>query len=121
WHRDGSCYQTILYPDGSTYTPPGTSTEGCSPGWVAPGHWVYSWSSFSTDWSGVDMTLTGLSTTYDVQPHSVSGGFYYDNVYWDSPSGIWVPVVEVQSVLRSRCVADGTCAPPRAEPNSLSH
>ncbi len=121
WHQDGSCYQTILYPDGSTYTPPGTSPDGCNPGWVAPGHWIYSWKSFVTDWNGVNMTQAGLSTTYDVQPNSVSGGIYDNVTYWDAPNGIWVPVLEVQSVLRGKCVAEGTCAPPAAEPNSIAH
>ena len=123
WQKTGSCYQTILYPDGTTFTPAGTSNEGCNPGWVAPGNWVYSWRTYTTDWSGVDMTLTGLSTTYDSQPNSVSGGIFDNATYRDDEdgvNGIWVPVVEVQSVLRGKCVADGTCAPPVAEPGSIA-
>jgi len=42
-----------------------------------------------------------------------------DRVWWDTPLDIWVPVVEVQSVIRSECVANGSCEPPAAETGSL--
>jgi hypothetical protein len=118
WQPSGACYQTMLYPDGTTEEPEGTSNEGCDPGWVAPGQWGYEWVDKTTTWAGVDMTGVGKSTTYDVRTKSSSGGVLDDQQYWDDQTGIWVPVVEVQSVLRDECVADGTCAPPgvTAEP-----
>ena len=112
WQPSGACYQTTLYPDGTTQEPEGTSNEGCDPGWVAPGQWGYQWVDKTTNWAGVDMTGIGKSTTYDVRTRSQSGGVFAEQQYWDDQTGIWVPVVEVQSVLRDECVAAGTCAPP---------
>ncbi|MCL4505280.1 MAG: hypothetical protein M1434_12165 [Chloroflexi bacterium] len=115
WHPSGACYQSILYPDGSTYAPPGTSNDGCNPGWVSPGNYTYSWTDYTTDWAGVDLTQAGRPTSYDMRTRTTSGGTWQDTVYWDQPTGIWVPVVEVQSVLRNSCVASGQCAPPSAQ------
>jgi hypothetical protein len=112
WQPSGACYQTTLYPDGTTEEPEGTSNEGCDPGYVSPGAWSYEWVDKTTTWAGVDMTGIGKSTTYDSRTKSMSGGTSGGEVYWDDQTGIWVPVVEVQSVLRDECVADGTCAPP---------
>ncbi|HEY3289360.1 MAG TPA: hypothetical protein VGK87_04455 [Anaerolineae bacterium] len=116
WHPSGACYQTGLNPDGTTITPPGTSGDGCAAGWAAPGTYTYGWQDFTTDWAGIDMTQVGKSTTYDLRTRTMSGGAWQGNVYWDQPSGIWVPVLEVQSVLRSACVANGSCLPPTAPP-----
>jgi hypothetical protein len=112
WQPSGACYQTTLYPDGTTQEPEGTSSEGCQPGSVAPGQWGYQWANKMTTWAGIDMTGMGKSTTYDVRTKAQSGGVYADQTYWDDQTGVWVPVVEVQSVLRNACVAAGTCAPP---------
>lgn len=117
WHPSGACYQSYLNPDGTTYTPPGTSDEGCAEGWVAPGSYTYGWQDFTTDWAGIDLTQIGRATSYNLRTRTVSGGAWQGNVYWDQPSGVWVPVLEVQSVLRSACVANGTCLPPTALPN----
>jgi hypothetical protein len=56
----------------------------------------------------------GRSNSYEVRTHTVSGGTFKGVEYWDQPAGIWVPVLEIQSVLREECVARGTCAPPSA-------
>ncbi len=120
WHKVGSCYATTLYPDGSTYVPAGTSNEGCAAGYVAPGNYVYQWADQVTDWAGIDLRLMGRSTSYDMRTKTKSGGIFSNSQYWDTPDGVWVPVVEVQSVLRDKCVQDGSCDPPVAEPDSLN-
>jgi hypothetical protein len=125
WKKTGDCYATILYPDGSTYIPPGTSNEGCSPGSVATGEFIYGWKDFQTDWANIDMRLIGRAVTYDIRTKTKAGGIFKDRltntnrVWWDDPWGIWVPVVEVQSVIRDECVAEGSCEPPAAEGASL--
>ncbi len=116
WQQTGACYQTMLYPDGSTQTPDGTSNIGCDPGWVAPGKWAYEWVDKTTSWAGINMTQMGRPNTYDVRTRTQSGGVFNGQQYWDDPTGVWVPVVEVQSVLREECVAKGTCNPPVAHP-----
>jgi hypothetical protein len=119
WVRDGNCEQPdATWPPG--WTPEGWSFEGCPADKAAPGHYEYYWSRYTTGWTGVDMTLTGLPTTFDLQDDAKGGGNVRGSSYWDAPSGIWVPVVEVQSVLRNPCVASGACEPPRAEPGSVA-
>jgi len=119
WNREQGavCYQTNVYPDGTTFEPEGTSNTGCDAGWVVRGTWSYGWQDFSTDWAGIDLRQIGRTTSYDLRTRTISGGAWQEVVYWDQPSGIWVPVIEVQSVLRSECVANGTCAPPTAAPS----
>jgi len=114
WHPTGPCFETRLMPDGKTFEPEGTSNEGCAPGWVSPGYWTYGWANFATDWAGIDMRSVGRSTTYDIRTRTLSGGIFKGQEYWDTPAGIWVPVIEVQSVMRNECVAEGSCEPPRA-------
>ena len=120
WSKLGSCYATILYPDGSTYVPPGTSNEGCSAGYVAPGAYTYQWKDEVTDWAGIDLRLMGRPTSYDTRTRTKAGGVFNNAQYWDDPVGLWVPVIEVQSVLRDKCVQDGSCEPPAAEPDSIN-
>jgi hypothetical protein len=120
WQASGPCYATQLFPDGTTLEPFGTSNEGCQPGWVAPGAWAYRWKDYATDWAGIDLTQIGRATPYDTRTRTQAGGFFGGVKYWDEPVGIWVPVVEVQSVIRSECVAEGLCEPPAAEPGSLA-
>ncbi|MCL5994813.1 MAG: hypothetical protein M1546_02015, partial [Chloroflexi bacterium] len=127
WQPSGACYATELYPDGTTLEPEGTSNEGCEPGYVSPGQWSYGWQEYATEWTGIDLRQTGRATAYDSRTRTRSGGFFKDVSYWDTPSGdpdeasgIWVPVLEVQSVLRSACVASGECPPPKVEPTAVT-
>lgn len=117
WTKTGPCYPTRLLPDGKTYEPAGTSNQGCNPGWVAPGYGVYSWREQATSWAGIDLRFAGRTTPYDIRMRTQSGGTFDGQTYWDEPGGIWVPVLEVQSVLRDECVANGSCVPPTAEPS----
>jgi hypothetical protein len=119
WVRDGKCEQPDpTWPPG--WTPDGWSFEGCDNGKAAPGHYGYFWAPYVTGWTGVNMVLTGLDTTYDKQDDAVGGGFVRGSSYWDTNGGVKVPVVEVQSVLRSPCVASGDCEPPKAESGSVA-
>ena len=122
WNKDGPCVQgTPLPTNPVTYWgPAGTSPLGCPVGQFAPGHYIYYWSNFSTTWSNLDMRQAGRATSYDLQDTARGGGQVNSSYYWDNNGGIWVPVVEVQSVLRSSCVANSSCLPPAAELTSLS-
>jgi hypothetical protein len=120
WNPTGPCYETRILPNGKTLEYGGTSNEGCEPGFVSPGDWTYSWVQVETPWAGVDMRQKGDPVSYDVRSFTRSGGFFKNRItgveeaYTDEPAGVWVPVVEVQSVLRDECVANGTCDPPKA-------
>jgi hypothetical protein len=120
WARDGECSKIPMEfpPD---WMPDGYSSEGCKSGWYAPGHYNYTWTRYTTGWTGVDLVQTGKTTTYDTQMEAKAGGMVFGSQYWDAPSGIKVPVVEVQSVLRSACMASGTCDAPQAESDSVTH
>jgi hypothetical protein len=111
WQQDGACYQTALYPDGTTLTPDGTSNLGCDPGWVATGHWSYEWVNKTMPWAGVDMRGVGKPNTYDTRLRSQSGGMFKGQQYWDATTGVWVPVIEVQTVLD--CSETGSCTSPQ--------
>jgi hypothetical protein len=117
WHATGACAPSLILPDGTTYAPPGFSSEGCSAGLVAPGTFVYAWQMVNTDWTGIDLRQKGDPTSYAVRTKARPGGIFNNLDYWDNSTSIWVPVIEVQSVLRDECVAAGTCQPPTAEPN----
>jgi hypothetical protein len=114
WQPTSACFATVILPDGKTFEPDGTSNQGCEPGFVSNGSWTYAWMDFATEWAGIDLRDIGRATSYDVRTRTISGGLYKDQEYWDEPVGVWVPVVEVQSVLRDQCVAAGSCAPPKA-------
>ncbi|MEO6061817.1 MAG: hypothetical protein ABIQ99_07770 [Thermoflexales bacterium] len=122
WTKTGACVAgtPLPNPPGGWWHPEGTSGEGCAAGSYATGHYTFYWAPFATTWSGIDMRLTGRATSYDLQNSARGGGQVNGTYYWDDNGGIWVPVVEVQSVLREACVAAGTCAPPVAEPGSLT-
>jgi len=112
WHPSGACYETFINPDGTTHEPEGTSSSNCDAGWVSPGDWSYGWQDFSTDFAGIDLTQIGRTTSYDLRTRTISGGAWDGVVSWDQPQSVWVPVIEVQSVLRKECVAAGTCDTP---------
>jgi hypothetical protein len=114
WNKTGPCYESRLLANGTTYEPDGTSNQGCNPGWVSPGNYVYGWTTQASDWTGIDMRGAGHTAPYDTRMRTRSGGTFKGEDYWDDPSGIWVPVLEVQSVLRDECVAEGSCEPPKA-------
>ena len=116
FHATGACVASYFNPDGTTYEPEGTSSVDCQPGNVAPGTFTYGWQDYVTDWAGVDLTQLGRATSYDLRTRTTSGGAWQGIIYVDEPQGVWVPVIEVQSVLRSACVAAGTCDPPTAPP-----
>jgi hypothetical protein len=135
WKKTGACYATRLYPDGSTYVPPGTDRADCPAGEVAPGEWEYGWSGYQTGragpngrwlWDGINLKDIGRPVSYDQRTRTKAGGVFKDpitktpRIYWDDPWGLWIPVVEVQSTIRDECVATGACEPISAEPGSLA-
>lgn len=118
WVRTTDCMNIPPeFPPG--WMPDNGSTEGCSNNKYALGYYNYYWQTYATGWAGVNMVLTGLDSTYDLQNDSVGGGYVNGASFWESNSGIQVPVIEVQSVLRDSCVGEGNCAPPSA-PRSVN-
>ena len=126
WKHDvnATCTTDGLNPDGSAK--PGYAIDNCSSGAVR-GVDAYKWedrdSHSANDnhgWYGIDLTKYGYPLPFAKQYKSKSFGTVNNNVYWDATAEKWlyVPVVEVQSVLRNdECANGGTC--PSAETGSL--
>jgi hypothetical protein len=74
----------------------------------------YQWDDKEYTWRNINLTKYGLPTPYVTITPATGGGTFEGKTYWESPSGgIWVPVIEVQSILVRKCVYDGTCEPPK--------
>jgi hypothetical protein len=92
--------------------------DGCAgPGDARPFVKKLRWATLSTgaNWQGIDMRGVPnagprIDTPYAIQWKSTGGGYFKGDpnpVFDDAMIGIWVPVVEVQSVLRGEaCMAD---------------
>lgn len=80
---------------------------------------TFYWQDYTIDWQPIDLatiTDTLLSTSYAVQTQTLSGGQLQGQTYWDAPEAIWVPVIEVQTVMRDQCAATGVCPTPDPPP-----
>jgi hypothetical protein len=79
----------------------------------------FRWVTLSTGgtWQGIDMRtlpVAGLPTSYALQYASRGGGYFQSarEPSYDRIGAMWVPVVEVQSVLRGdECVTDPEWCP----------
>lgn len=113
--------------------PANPATEGCPAGQVANGRWKYKWEMrAATDcgdgvlafegWCGQDMKHYGVwALPYSIRRNTTEGGVFKGTTYWSPQAGgIKVPVIEVQTVMRDECVANGTCSPPTAPGASLA-
>ena len=109
------------------------ATEGCPAGQVATGRWKYKWDIKSSSdcgngvlanegWCGQDMKYYNLlPLPYSIRKNTTEGGVFKGTTYWSPQGGgIKVPVIEVQTVMREACVANGTCSAPTAPGASLS-
>jgi hypothetical protein len=87
------------------------------------GQWNTQWVDIKTAWQNINMLDHGYPNTYEWWNVVRSGGRFKNVEYWDQPdpSQIWIPVLEVQSVLRSeQCAQSGNANCPPAEPESLT-
>jgi hypothetical protein len=94
--------------------------NGCAnPGDAHPFVRKFRWATLSTGgtWQGIDMRtlpVAGLQTSYALQYASRGGGYFQSagEPVYDPIGEMWVPVVEVQSVLRGdECVTDAERCP----------
>ena len=87
------------------------------------GQWNTQWVNVTTAWLPINMKNYAYPNTYEWWNLARSGGKFKTVEYWDQPdpSQIWVPVLEVQSVLRSQqCAVGGSVNCPKAEPGSIT-
>ncbi len=100
WQALSACFLTYQDEEGNWVIPAGFSDQGCPPNHIAFGEWRYRWENqVLQQWTGVDMRMFGLSTTYVPYTAATGGGIFQNRVYMEpAVGGIWVPVVEVQTV-----------------------
>jgi hypothetical protein len=85
------------------------------------GVWNEQWVNITSAWQGINMRDHGYPNTYEWWNVVRSGGVFKNVQYWDQPepSQIWIPVLEVQSVLRSeQCATAANC--PQASAASIT-
>jgi hypothetical protein len=125
WKRDNGATCTVagLNPDGTVK--PGFARDSCPAGEAVAGQQAFKWVNRSSPWEGLDLrTLNlGFQFPYAIQGMSKEFGRVNNIVYWNrAPSpAMWIPVVEVQSVLRAEDCATGNGCPqvdPR-DPNQV--
>ncbi len=99
WHPLTQCFPTYRDENGNWAVPAGHETEGCPAGYIAYGEWRFRWTDMQWQWDPVDMRDLGLPKSYLVNPYSTAGGLFNGTRWWEPrQAGIWVPVVEVQTV-----------------------
>ena len=87
------------------------------------GQWNTQWVNVTTAWLPINLKNYAYPNTYEWWNLVRSGGRYKTIEYWDQPdpSQIWIPVLEVQSVLRSQqCAVGGGVNCPKAETDSIT-
>jgi hypothetical protein len=77
------------------------------------GEWREQWVDVVSPWRNVDMRDYGYPQPYEMWPKVRSGGIFRGVLLWEpTPRNIWVPVLEMQSTLRSTdCGVSGNCPP----------
>ena len=119
WLRAPGAVCTVagLNTDGTVK--PGFARDSCPSGQAVLGIAAFKWVDRTSSWEGLDLrTLNmGLPFPFAIQTMSQEFGRVNNQIYWSatpSPS-IWVPIVEVQSVLRAEdCAEGGSC--PQVDP-----
>jgi hypothetical protein len=85
------------------YIPEGYDQGACPTGMMQPGTATYRWVDRNERWTPIDMRELGAPLTYVPVRRAQGGGlFQRPDPYWDDNGGIWVPVIEVQTVLRDQ-------------------
>jgi hypothetical protein len=100
WQQLSRCFDTYTDENGDPVTPAGFSDEGCPTGQIAFGEWRYKWEPrVLQSWTPLDLRVLGLPDPYLEFSGSTSAGLF-KGVLYEEPvgRGIWVPVVEAQTV-----------------------
>ncbi len=100
WQQTGGCITAAEDENGNLIIPAGMSEIDCPTGQVAPGQWRYKWvPKVLQDWTPIDMRRFNMPTTYVPTSRATVIGIYKGLSYREpTGNGIWVPVVEVQTV-----------------------
>jgi hypothetical protein len=109
WQQLSRCFDTYTDENGEPVIPAGFSGEGCAAGQIAFGEWRYRWDPVTLqNWTSVDMRQFGLNTTY-ASFNKATGGGIFKSVTYAEPlgGGIWVPVVEIQTIGSEQTGGDG--------------
>jgi hypothetical protein len=100
WHQFSTCFAAPIDAEGNPYVPAGHSYEGCPTGMISFGETRYRWEpTVLMDWTPKDLRVLGQPLPY-LPFRGATGGGIFKNVIYREPrnNGIWVPVVEVQTV-----------------------
>ncbi len=99
WINTSTCQPRPVNAEGEPFTPAGTSGELCPSGQIAAGEFRFYWDDFQTEWSPKDMREEMPGFSYLAQRRTTGGGTFAGIEYKEpTASGVWVPVVEVQTV-----------------------
>ena len=100
WQQLSSCIDPEYDEDGNAIVPAGFSTEDCPYGKIAFGETRHRWEIWTwIPWTRYDMREEGFSTPYVPVTKATGGGIFQNRVYMEpTANGLWVPVVEVQTV-----------------------
>jgi hypothetical protein len=100
WHPFSECIPVRRDDDGNPSIPVGFSTEGCPSDQMSYGEWRYYWEPITLQaWTPINMQRFGSPSPYVGFTRATAHGVF-NNAVWIEPTGrgLWVPVVEVQTV-----------------------
>jgi hypothetical protein len=100
WMNTSSCRPKPIDPrTGLPYLPALTNDVACPPGQYAAGDWKFYWQEFQTQWEPKDMREESMPNSFLTQLKTTGGGTFAGREYREPErGGVWVPVVEVQTV-----------------------
>ncbi len=101
WQPSSACFAAPRDPvTNEMIVSAGHSTEGCPTGQISAGKEVFRWKATTIQpWLRLNMKDFGLPNTFVVWTKSTGGGLFKSRLYKEPPNyGIFVPVVEVQTV-----------------------
>jgi hypothetical protein len=100
WVNTSICRPKPIDPvTGLPFLPALTNDVNCPAGQYATGDWKYYWQSFQTIWEPKDLREEGMPNSFLTQNKTTGGGTFAGLEYREAPTGgVWVPVVEVQTV-----------------------
>lgn len=100
WQQLSSCINQELDEDDEPIMPAGFSHEGCPEGQIAFGETRHRWEIWTwIPWTRHDMREEGFDTPFVPVRRATGGGIFQNRMYQEpTGNGIWVPVVEVQTV-----------------------
>jgi hypothetical protein len=100
WHPFGACFAAPRDASGNPYLPAGHSYEDCPTGMISFGEERFRWEPAELmPWTAKDLRALGQPLPYLAFKGATGGGIFKSIIYTEPRgNGIWVPVVEVQTV-----------------------